>query len=179
MTGVQTCALPISADYGHTYALRSIAKFDESSSYTEFTGGREDCSFYELNWKFDPILQCQVLQVFYSSDCGLTFTLYEHTLDVHVDIKEIPETTQNKLFIYANPAGDNTVVSCKLAKPSLLSVEVYSAQGACVYKSTPEWNPDGDFTKTIVTKTLSAGLYTIQLRGDGKPVSSGTLLISR
>ncbi len=167
-----------STDYGSTYSYKSELKFEESSSYTDFTGGRDACSFYVVNWKFDQQLQRQIMQVYYSADCGQTFTLFEHDLNAYVSINELQQEFPGDLFIYPNPAKDKTTIKYMVKKPSTLSVEVYNSIGKCVYKVATRYTIYGEFVKTITTEGFASGMYTIQISTNGKIISSGKLLIS-
>jgi hypothetical protein len=168
-----------SLDYGTTYSFRNEFRFDLSSSYTDFTGGRTDCSFYVVNWKFDQQLQRQIMQVYYSHDCGLTFTLYEHDLDEFVNIAEPEAKGVNALNVSPNPAITQAMVSCTLATPMTISVEVYNSLGKCISKSAEELQQPGKFAKTLDLEGKPAGLYTVQIMGNGELVSSGKLLIAK
>lgn len=168
-----------STDYGSSYAFKSEIRFEASSSYTEFSGGRESCSFYVANWKFDQQLQRQVLQVYYSADCGQTFTLYEHDLNEEVSIGEEPVNEPENLAISPNPARINATVSIGEAKPGLLYIEVFNSLGKCVIKTAPEWWPAGGFSETVNLQGLTSGIYSVRLFCNGQKLSEGKLLIAR
>lgn len=149
-----------STDYGSTYTFQSEIKLDESSSYTDFTGGRLNCSFYVVNWKFSQQLQRQILQVFYSSDCCQTFTLYEHDLDSFVNVDEFMANNYDRIVIFPNPSSEKLCIQTDAQIEGSLFT-MFDMQGHVIlnqniYNTNQQFNistlPIGTYPWRIVSK---------------------------
>ena len=156
-----------STDYGHNYMLQSIMKFDETSTNTDFTGGRDACSFYVVNWKFDQLLQRQIMQVYYSADCGKTFTLYAYDLNATVNLGELSPADASALVVFPNPGHDWLNIQ---SGPQIKGAEfsLFTLQGQAVLHET--------LTSTeqrINTTQLPSGTYLWQIIFKNKVIESG------
>lgn len=159
-----------STDYGSTYLYKSELKFDESSSYTDFTGGREECAFYVVNWEFSQQLQRQFMQVYYSADCGQTFTLYEHDLDAFVGIAE-PEVKRDVAFVvFPNPSDNKLAFQSNTElKNSLFTL--YDMQGKVILEKSVT-----GAVQQFDVSTLPAGTYPWQIVYKNMVIESGKWL---
>ncbi len=166
-----------STNYGSSWQLKSTKVFD--SDRQQFTAGRGACKFYIANLLTTTGSAYYKLQLMFSSDCGETFTTYEHMLTPDVGTKAEMPSLKNKIQIFPNPAMDYAEISCNLTKASTLAVSVYNSLGKCVLQTLPEWQPTGDFVKTLDLKNLAPGFYSVQLTGNGTILSAGNLIISK
>jgi len=168
-----------SVDFGDNFELRSSVKFDESSAYTDFSGSRDDCSFYVVNWKFDQQLQRQIMQVFYSADCGLTFTLFEHDLDNFVSIDKPESTETGYLSVSPNPAGNQATLSYKVKSGGWLKLTLTSADGKQCETIFEKKQPAGNYTLNLDCNLFPAGVYILRLSQADGSIQTCKLLISR
>jgi hypothetical protein len=156
-----------STDYGSTYSYKSEIKFDESSSYTDFTGGREDCAFYVVNWKFNQQLQRQFMQVYYSTDCGQTFTMHEHDLDAFVSIAETEVKIDAAFVVFPNPSDNKLAIQSNTElKNSLFTL--YDMQGKVILEQSIT-----NAVQQLDVSMLPAGTYPWQIVYKNKVIESG------
>ena len=159
-----------STDYGSTYLYKSEIKFDESSSYTDFTGGREECAFYVVNWKFNQQLQRQFMQIYYSADCGQTFTMYEHDLDAFVNIDEFMANVYDRIVIFPNPSSDKLCIQTDYKIEGSLFT-MFDMHGRVLLNQSIE-NSNQQFD----ISTLPIGIYPWQIVFKNKMIMSGKLV---
>ncbi len=164
-------------DYGANWQLKSNKVFD--SVKQQFTAGRGTCKFYIANLQEVSGSNYYKLQILFSSDCGETFTTYEHLLTPDVGTKTEIAGAKNMMQLSPNPASDHTEISCNLVKSSMISVEVYNSLGRCVLRTIPEWQHPGEFVKTMDVKDLANGFYSVQILAGGETITTGKLIISR
>lgn len=181
-----------STDYGSTYSVKNEVKFDESSTFTDFTGGRENCAFYVVNWKFSQQLQRQIMQVYYSADCGQTFTLYEHDLDAFVSTKDIRNDFSDHLIIYPNPTSEFITIEipeywATTSKGGYVTQQQYKPLTGEVQLSVI--NISGEVVKTEVfdasernhvirLSAISPGMYSLQLIQRGEIIAQGKVMVA-
>jgi len=166
-----------STDYGASYTLQSTAKFDESSTNTDFTGGREDCSFYIANWNYDQVEQLQILQIYYSNDCGLTFTLFEHILNENVITPELASTNLSDISVSPNPAIAQATIHYQVITNGNVKLNISSIDGTEITKLLEENQPAGLYDFELNCSNLKPGVYFVQLIQQNGYYSSIKLLI--
>lgn len=156
-----------STDYGHNYLLQNVMKFDESSTNTDFTGGRDACSFYVVNWKFDQLLQRQIMQVYYSADCGKTFTLYSYDLNATVSLEELSLKDTYSVVLFPSPGHDFLNLH---SNPQINGAQftLYTMQGQSVLTEVIN-----STQLRIHTTQLTAGTYPWQIVFKNKVIESG------
>lgn len=167
-----------SSDYGANYVYKNELKFDSNSSFTEFSGGRENCSFYVVNWKYDPLLERQILQVFHSADCGSTFNLHEHELNATVDIAAEESEVTTGLTISPNPTSGFAVISYISAINEFISVEIFTTEGQKMQESEKLWQPSGSNQTIVYTNHLPNGSYVVNVISGKRIIASGRLLVN-
>lgn len=101
-----------STDNGASFDYKSSFSFGNSDVYTDFSGGREEGSFYAVNWLYKPELQNQILQIFYSNDYAATFEKHEFLLDQFVDFKP---AAQDDFRAFPNPVTGKAIISGNIA----------------------------------------------------------------
>ena len=69
--------------------------------------------------------------------------------------------------LYPNPATTHANIAVNLDKPTVLSVEVFSADGRLV-ASKSYGTLTGSFNLPVLTQDLSAGVYKVRILADGK-----------
>ncbi len=165
-----------SSDYGASYTFQSTAKFDESSSNTDFTGGREDCSFYIANWTYDQVEQLQILQIYYSNDCGLTFSLFEHVLDENVNTPESASSNLSYISVSPNPAVSQATIHYQVRKSGNVKLNISSIDGKVITNLLDENQPAGLYDLKLDCSNFKPGVYFVQLIQENG-YSSGCKLI--
>jgi len=168
-----------STDYGAAYSLQNTLKFDESSANTDFSGGRGNCSFYAVNWKFDQQLQRQILQIHSSADCGQTFTLFEHDLNTNVSIPETEGETANMLKVSPNPAQNIANIGYSVQCNGNLKLLVGSVKGAKNEIIFENFQTIGDHTLSFDCGHLPSGVYVVTLQQANGYSSSNKLVICK
>ncbi len=165
-----------STDYGASYTFQNTAKFDESSSNTDFTGGREDCSFYIANWNYDQVEQLQIIQIYYSNDCGLTFTLFEHLLDENVITPELVITNLSDISVSPNPAIAQATIHYQVRTNGNVKLNISSIDGTGITKLLEENQRAGLYDFELNCSNLKPGVYFVQLIQENG-YNSGTKLL--
>ena len=165
------------SDYGHTWILKSSKVFD--SDWQQFTAGRDACSFYISNLKPTPGSSYYTLQIYYSADCGETFTVYEHHLTPDVGLADRVPTSDEPISISPNPASDEATVTAYLAKSSSIEITVYNSLGKCVVRTSPQWQAAGLLEKKMDIGELPSGVYSVKLSIGDKKTAIGKLMIVR
>ena len=164
-------------DYGNAWELKSQKVF-YGDGLQDFTAGRDSCSFYYIDYDMDYNGNPVKLSVFYSDDCGETFTPYEHLLTPDVGLKEVVKEGTNKINIAPNPATNKINLSYQFANPSEIVISVYNSLGQCVLYTTPSWEA-GSIKKTINIENLKQGFYSVQIQSAGSAIATGKFIISR
>lgn len=165
-----------SADYGASWQLKSTKVFD--SDRQQFTAGRSTCKFYIANLQSVSGSTYYKLQILFSSDCGETFSTYEHLLTPDVGLKEDVMEGLNKVNISPNPASQMISISYQIAKPAEIEIEIYNSLGKCVFHTVPSWEASS-FEKSINIENLKQGFYSVQLQSGGSTNATGKFIISR
>ena len=165
------------SDYGHTWALKSSKVFD--SDWQQFTAGRDACSFYISNLKPTVGSSYYTLQIYYSADCGETFTVYEHYLSPNVGLADRIPTSNEHISISPNPASNEATISSYLAKSSLIEIACFNSIGKCVSQYNFQLQPAGLFVKKMDISNLPSGAYAVRLSVGDKKISVCKLLIAR
>ena len=139
-----------STDFGNSWSLQSQPVL-YGDGLQDFTAGRDSCSFYyfDITMGYNEIPT--KLSVFYSADCGETFTTYEHMLTPDVGLQENALAGVNKITITPNPASQQITLSCPFAKSSEMEIAVYNSTGQCVLRTTSTQEA-GYIEKTINIK---------------------------
>lgn len=159
-----------SIDNGEKFEYKSTFSFGNSDVFTDFTGGREEGSFYVVNWHYRSDFQKQVLQIFYSADNASSFQLNEHLLDEFVK-NENPESSVFSLF--PNPATNFTTISgTHLRVIDEIVVNDISGRQVPVSK-----NLKTDKNIEIDCSNLENGLYLISLKSSEKVVKTLKLIV--
>jgi len=166
-----------SNNYGTAWDLKSTHVFDSASQ--NFTAGRKQCSFYMANLKATPNSDFFTLQIYYSSDCGVTFQEFEYLLSPDVGTAELKSTNDEKIRFSPNPANGKTSLCFELAKTSSVSIECYDELGKCIWIKKPETIPAGTVKKSIDIEDFHPGCYFFKIKIDNQKVLVGKLSIAR
>jgi hypothetical protein len=146
-----------SIDYGNIWSLQSQPVF-YGDGLQDFTAGRENCSFYYIDYNMDYDNNPAKLSVFYSSDCGKSFTENVFMLTPDVGLKE-----QNKpnefISLSPNPATIKVTVEGNYIREDL-SIEIFNLQGEKVLNNKYKNRPIID----LDISTLKAGIYIVKVR---------------
>ena len=166
-----------STDYGAAYSLQNTLKFDESSANTDFSGGRGNCSFLAVNWKFDQQLQRQILQIYSSADCGQTFTLFEHDLNTNVSIPETEGETANILTVNPNPAQNHVNFDYWVVNNGNVKLTISSMGGMKKSLILDKYHHSGQYNLKFDCSILLPGVYIVTLQQMDGFTSSCKLVI--
>lgn len=157
------------SDYGHTWVLKSTKVFD--SERQKFTGGRAACSFYIANLKTTPNSTYYTLQIYYSADCGETFTLYEHMLTPDVGLSDNAKS-DGSLCISPNPAKDLITLDYTVKMAGKVNIRLYSSDGKLLDLLLSERQNPGTHSLKYTCGQLRPGMYSIGMTdASGKTVS--------
>ncbi len=168
-----------STDYGENYSLQDTVKFDESSANTDFTAGRDACSFYVANWKYNQFEQKQILQIFYSADCGQNFTLYEHLLDNQVSTSELENIRINDISVSPNPASLEAIINYSLKNSGKVSLEISSIEGKNGILLLNSYQTVGRHDFKLDCRDYTPGIYIVNLIGENGASSRYKLVICK
>lgn len=153
-----------SADTGRSFVFKSEQAFSTASAYADFCAGRDECSFYVINWKHEPALELVRMQVYYSSDCASTFTLNEHLLSWEVGKEENPVQEVAYLQLLENPVTDKLLCSFAVQKAGRYSFEIQNLNGQILYLSNEIEYEIGNNTLEYDCSSLSSGMYIVSVK---------------
>jgi hypothetical protein len=139
------------------------------------TAGRGDCSFYMANLQTNANSDYYTLEIYYSSDCGLTFTKYQHILSPNVGMKEITADAP-AILISPNPAQTKVTVCFRPEDQSPVTLVFYNSLGSIVLRRDYKSVSSSGFSESIDLEGLPEGLFTVQLRSKGNLLSAGKLV---
>ena len=165
-----------STNHGVNWQFKSTKVFD--SDRQQFTAGRGSCKFYIANLLPVSGSAYYKLQIQFSSDCGETFTAFEHMLTPDVGVKESTVAGFNAVTISPNPASKLINLSCPIATSSEIEIVIFNSLGKSVLSATS--SPEaGHIEKTINIESLKQGLYSVQLQSGGATFATGKFIITR
>lgn len=165
-----------SLDFGQTWNLQSEESFP-CGDIMRYSCGREAGTFYILHEKESSSAQFLTLEIYASSDSGQTFSVYEHLLAHSLTV---PENDSFQPFsVWPNPVQEKISLRGQMLKPAKISISIYNSLGICVMQTTPEWQQAGEFVKTIGTKAMGQGLYSVKLTAGGEIIATEKLIITR
>ena len=149
-----------SIDFGASWELKSTQTFN--SDRQGFTAGRGLCKFYIANLNPSPGSQYNTLQIYSSSDCGVTFNLKEYQLTPDVGLPETP-SSKSQILISPNPATNKISIECKDTVGEI-SIEILDVQGRQVMenKYSNQEIIDMDIS------TLKAGIYLLKMHSKNR-----------
>lgn len=153
------------ADAGKTFVFKSEQVFNTSSAYVDFCAGRGECSFYVINWKYEPALELVNMQVYYSSDCGSTFTLNEHLLSWEVGKSEQEEQKDVNFRVLVNPVLHKAIFGFDIVQSGLYSISLYNQSGQLVYAGKKMEYRVGENTFELDCKEFVTGTYIAVIKG--------------
>ncbi len=153
-----------SADSGKSYVFKSEQVFSTASAYVDFSAGRDECSFYVINWKHEPALELVRMQVYYSSDCASTFTLHEHLLSWEVGKEENQVREVENMHLLENPVTDKLLCSFAVQKAGRYSFEIQNLNGQILYLSNEIEYEIGNNTLEYDCSSLSSGMYIVSVK---------------
>lgn len=159
-----------SAENGVNFEYKSTLSFGNSDVFTDFTGGREDGSFYVVNWHYKSDLQKQVMQVFYSSDNAAGFELHEFLLDQYL---ENEKNENSGVGLFPNPAYDKTTIKGPLLKDTD-EIAVTDITGKKLMIFTMEAQRD---LFSFDCSKLQTGIYFVNLIRAGQETRSLKLIV--
>jgi hypothetical protein len=119
-----------SVDTGYTWTEKYESDYIDIFYWgVQFTGGREQGSFYVMRARINPAGDHTWLYIDYSSDYGETFTTYFHDLDSTITGFRSFKPDNIKLSNYPNPFKEYTTISFSIPKnsknPILYIYDVY------------------------------------------------------
>jgi hypothetical protein len=164
------------SDYGHTWVLKSTKVFD--SERQKFTGGRAACSFYMANLKTTPNSTYYTLQIYYSADCGETFTLYEHMLTPDVGLSDKAKS-DGRLCISPNPAKDLITLAYTVKIAGKVTMRLYSSDGKQADMLLSEQQDPGTHSLKYPCGQLKPGMYSIGMTDASGKTVSGKFIVGR
>lgn len=157
-----------SADSGKSYVFKSEQVFNTASAYVDFCAGRDECSFYVINWKHEPALELVRMQVYYSSDCASTFTLNEHLLSESVGKEEYQVREVENMHLLENPVTDKLLCSFAIQKAGRFSFEILNQSGQIQFSSNEKEYEKGENSFSYNCSVLPEGFYIIVLKQENK-----------
>jgi hypothetical protein len=167
-----------STDNGESFTFQNSVKFDESSAYTDFTGGREACTFYIANWIYNLVEQQQLLQIFYSNDCGQTFTLFEHILDENVNLPDLESSEIKSISVSPNPAISEVSIHYEVSESGIVKIEIYSVEGNKRFQILNNYTTVGRYELKLDCSDYTPGIYFVKMIQENGNSSSCKLIIS-
>jgi len=150
-------------DFGASWELKSTQTFN--SARQGFTAGRGLCKFYIANLNPTPGSQYNTLQIYSSSDCGVTFTLKEYQLTPDVGL---PETlSKSQVLISPNPSTNKISIECKNTVGEI-SIEILDGEGRQVMGK----NYPNQEIIDIDISSLKAGIYLLKMHSKNRVEAS-------
>jgi hypothetical protein len=160
-----------SIDNGESFGYRSSFSFGNSDVYTDFTGGRDEGSFYVVNWLYKPEIQKQILQVYYSSNYAADFEEHQFLLDQFV---ENLRPASDKIELFPNPANTKATIKGALLK-NTDEIGITDISGKEIALFLKEMN---QAELNIDCSKYENGLYLVNLYSSGKLIKSLKLLVN-
>lgn len=159
-----------SADNGENFEYKSTFSFGNSDVFTDFTAGREEGSFYIVNWHYRADLQKQVLQVFYSGNYAADFELHEFLLDQYL---ENEKNEKNEVSLFPNPANNNATIKGELINDAdEIEITDITGRKLMIFSTKAK----GDQFSFDCSK-LQNGIYFVNLISAGQETRSMKLII--
>lgn len=162
-------------NYGLDWTKKDTLSFE--SDYQMATAGRAHCSFYFANLISTQGATYNTLQIYYSSDCGQTFTIYEHLLSPNVGIDELNEPTFSNLCINPNPAKEEIIVSFNLSNIRNVKLIIYNGIGQTVKRIDLNQVVIGQNNLKMNLSDLKSGFYTCCIFSDNIINTMGKLFV--
>jgi hypothetical protein len=91
----------------------------------------------------------------------------------------INERDHTQIYISPNPSTDQTTLSFSLAKPAVVSLELYNALGERVLAIPSELKAAGTHREPIDVRALPAGVYFCRIRTDDEEMTMHRILVAR
>jgi hypothetical protein len=167
-----------SMDYGHTFSLQHITpEFNNGWDEFSFVAGREPGSFYILKYYYCatvPLHTC--LEIFYSSDYGVTYSVFYHELDsTYTGAPSINEPS-DPISCFPNPVSDNLTVKCSIGSRESTTIQLLDLTGRIQCNATIGPNQT---EVNIDTEALPAGVYFLKITRKSQVVGMKKVIVSR
>lgn len=165
-----------SADTGRSFAFKSEHVFSTTSAYVDFCAGRDECSFYVINWKHEPTLELVRMQVYYSSDCAGTFAPNEHLLSSDLGKGENPVREIADMRLLENPVTDKLLCAFSVEKAGNYSFEIWNQNGQLQYSGNEKEYDKGENSFSHDCSKLTEGLFLITLKQGNRVIGKCKML---
>jgi hypothetical protein len=174
-TNISLYTIHHTTNYGLEWIKMDTLSFE--SEYQMATAGRAPCSFYFANLFSTQGATYNTLQIYYSSDCGQTFTKFEHLLSPNVDINELSKPTTSHLCLTPNPAIDVTTLSFDLTNIKNVKLIIYNNLGQIIKETYLDQVVIGKNQFKMSLSDLKPGFYTFCILSENTNNVTGKLFI--
>ena len=164
-----------SLDHGSTFSHQSYIDIDQNHTYNlSFSAGHAPGEFYYV---YENVVQpfgttYTMLEIYYSSDAGLTFTKYVHNLYAeYVGIADIPGKAAT-IAIHPNPASGHFTAHLPQQPAPSTSLSLTDLTG----RQLRQW-PLTQQASALSCEGLPPGVYFVSLLQGGKTLATEKLIV--
>jgi hypothetical protein len=165
-----------SDDYGVTWTYKNEDTID-CSDIVHFSSGRGECTFYYVYFR-GGVNEFTKIHLYGSTDCGETFTKYDHTLFHTLSIDESGNSV-DCIKVNPNPALNSVYMTFKIKQAGNYKMELYSLDGRLIARIFQQNYLPGEQTYLYTNNKLKSGMYFLVLKGVSQPFLSTKIIIQR
>lgn len=179
-SGGYECFINRSTDFGNTWdRYEPHLLFGTTPSVSNmFTSGRTACSFYIAEVAPSMNSEYNMLNIYVSYNCGLSFLYYSYELNPFVGMDE-QSMGNHGLIISPNPASQDYTVQFTIEQVGKTSLKLYSAEGKLVTTLFDGQQNTGEHKFDYRCANLNAGYYTVVLIQENGVKKIGKLIVTR